>query len=125
MEKTKRNSSLFSSFRCAFQGIAACVRQERNMKIHLCAAATATVLGFVLRISANEWLVLLILFALVMGAELMNTAIEAAVDLACPQKHPTAKLAKDAAAGAVLVCAIFAAIAGVVIFLPKLAAIFL
>lgn len=122
MPETKQ--SLFASFRCAFQGISACIRQERNMKIHICAAAAVTIAGFVFRISPTEWLVCLILFALVMGAELINTAVEAAVDLACPEKHPTAKLAKDAAAGAVLIIAIFSAIAGIVIFLPKLISFF-
>lgn len=115
--------SLGASFRWAWQGIAACVRRERNMKIHLGAAAAVSVAGFVFSISAAEWLVCLISFALVMGAELMNTAVEAAVDLACPREDPRAKLAKDAAAGAVLVCAVFAAAAGLIIFLPKLAAI--
>lgn len=90
------------------------------MKIHLCAAAAVTVAGFFLRISLMEWLICLILFALVMGAELLNTAVEAAVDLACPKEDPRAKLAKDAAAGAVLLFAVFSSIAGVVIFLPKI-----
>lgn len=75
---------------------------------------------FFFSISPAEWLVCLVLFSLVMGAELINTAIEAAVDLACPRENPKAKLAKDAAAGAVLICAIFAAMAGTIIFLPKL-----
>lgn len=115
--------SIFASFRCAWQGIAACVSRERNMKIHLFAAAAVTAAGLIFKISKTEWMVCLIFFALVMGAELFNTAIEAAVDLACPREHPKAKLAKDAAAGAVLVCAIFAAIAGIIIFLPKLFAL--
>lgn len=121
---TETKHSLIASFRCAFQGIAACIRRERNMKIHICAAAVVTAAGFVFRISSTEWLVCLLLFAMVMGAELINTALEAAVDLACPKQHPTAKLAKDAAAGAVLIIAIFAAIAGLVIFLPKLISFF-
>lgn len=124
METTKQKSSLLSSFRCAFCGIWACIRQERNMKIHLFMALCATVFGLALHISRMEWLVCLIFFALVMGAELVNTAVEAVVDLASPQRHPLAKLAKDTSAGAVLVCAIFAAIAGGIIFVPKLIALF-
>lgn len=116
----KADNSLLSSFRCAWQGITAVVARERNMKIHLFAAAMVTIAGFLFQISTAEWLICLILFALVMGAELFNSAIEAAVDLSCPREDPKAKLAKDAAAGAVLVCAIFAAIAGIIIFLPKL-----
>lgn len=120
MKQIKESQPLSSSFRCAWQGITACFRQERNMKIHLAAATAVTVAGFFFSISPTEWLVCLVLFSLVMGAELINTAIEAAVDLACPRENPKAKLAKDAAAGAVLICAIFAAMAGTIIFLPKL-----
>lgn len=116
----KKKTTLSDSFRWAGQGIWTCICRERNMKIHLSAAAAVTAAGVVFGISRIEWLVCLILFALVMGAELMNTAIEAAVDLVSPEKHPLAKLAKDAAAGAVLICAIFAAIAGCLIFVPKI-----
>lgn len=123
MNEPQRNSTLFKSFACAWQGILACVKRERNMKIHLTAAAAVTAAGFLLGLSLIEWLICLILFALVIGAELINTAIEAAVDLVCPREDPRAKLAKDAAAGAVLVCAVFSAIAGILIFLPKLIAL--
>lgn len=121
----KQKNSLLSSFHCAFAGIAACVSRERNMKIHLSAAAAVTIAGFALHISKTEWLVCLILFGLVMCLELVNTAIEAVVDLVCPQQHPKAKLAKDTAAGAVLAAAIFAALAGVIIFGPKVFSLFL
>lgn len=118
-----KNQREIDSFRCAWQGIGACVKQEGHMRFHLLAAAAVTIAGIVFEISKTEWLVCLILFALVMGTELMNTAIEAVVDLVCPRPHPKAKLAKDAAAGAVLVCAIFAAIGGLMIFVPKLLAL--
>lgn len=121
----KKNNTLAASFQHAFAGIAACIRQERNMKIHLAAAAAVTAGGLWLHISKAEWLVCLVFFGLVMALELMNTAIEAVVDLVCPQEHPKAKLAKDTAAGAVLVAAIFAAVAGVVIFGPKVLTLFL
>lgn len=120
----KQRNSLLSSFRWAFAGIAACVRRERNMKIHLFAAAAVTAAGLYLHISKTEWLVCLILFGLILGLEMMNTAIEAVVDLVCPHQHPKAKLAKDAAAGAVLVAAIFAAVAGCIIFVPKIWGLF-
>lgn len=107
------------SFRFAWSGIAACIRRERNMKIHVCFAGGVTLAGFAFHITNTEWLVCLVFFALVMGAEVMNTAVEALVDLVSPDPHPLAKLAKDAAAGAVLVCAIFAAIAGCMIFGPR------
>ena len=72
---------------------------------------------------AQEWLTCLILFALVMSLELVNTAVEATVDLATKVYDPLAKKAKDAAAGAVLIAAIFAAIIGLWIFVPKLLAL--
>ena len=119
----KGSHKLSDSFRFAMRGISACLARERNMKIHLAAAAAVVVAGLLLKISVGEWAACLIFIALVIGAELLNTAIEAAVDLACPNEHPTAKLAKDAAAGAVLVCSLAAAVGGLLIFIPKLAAL--
>lgn len=119
-----KKGTLADSFRCAWAGILACVRRERNMKIHLGAALAVTAAGWFFHISKTEWLVCLVLFALVMGAEVMNTAVEAVVDLVSPSPHPLAKLAKDAATGAVLVCAIFAAVAGCVIFGPRVWTLF-
>lgn len=119
-----KQHGLTESFAHAFAGILACLKGERNMRIHLAAALLVTAGGFLLRISAAEWLVCLLFFALVMGAEAVNTAIEATVDLCSPQRHPKAKLAKDAAAAAVLLCAVMAAIAGAIIFLPRLIALF-
>ena len=72
-----------------------------------------------IRISV-EWCICLTLFGLVMALEMVNTAVEAVVDLVTEERKPLAKLAKDAAAGAVLIAAIMAAIAGMIIFIPKL-----
>lgn len=116
-------SPLYKSFAYAIAGIIACVRQERNMRIHLTAAILVTAAGTLFRISAAEWIVCLILFGLVMSLELVNTALEAAVDLVTQEQKPLAKKAKDAAAGAVLVSAVMAAIIGLIIFLPKIFAI--
>ena len=76
--------------------------------------------GIVYSISKIEWMICIILFGLVITAELINTAIETTVDIAMPRKDEKAKLAKDVAAGAVLVCAITASIIGLIIFLPKI-----
>lgn len=119
----KKQGPLSESFRCAARGVWETLRRERNMKIHLAAAAAVTALGFALGISRAEWLVCLVLFGLVFACELLNTALENAVDLASPQRSETARHAKDAAAGAVLVAAVFAAAAGAVIFLPRLLAL--
>lgn len=118
MKKEKKNP-LYKSFGYAFQGIWAVIRKERNIKIHLTVMTLVIIAGCVLHISVTEWCICMILFAQVISLEIMNTAVEACVDLATEEWKPKAKLAKDAAAGAVLVSAIFAAIIGLVIFVPK------
>ena len=92
------------------------------MKIHCLAVILVTLAGTLFQITASEWCVCLLLFALVASLELVNTAIESVVDLVTEEKKPLAKLAKDTAAGAVLIAAIMAAVTGVIFFLPKLLA---
>ncbi|MFD2612751.1 diacylglycerol kinase family protein [Paenibacillus gansuensis] len=106
-----------AAFVHAFRGIVQSVRNERHMKIHTAFAAAALVLSVVFRIPAPHFLLVLLAITLVMSAELMNTAIEKTVDLAMPEQHPLARTAKDAAAGAVLVTAVFAVIVGLYVFL--------
>lgn len=115
-----RKQPLYKSFGYAFEGIFHTIQKERNMQIHCCAVILVTVFGLWLGLSREEWFVCLILFGLVMSLECVNTAVEAVVDLVTKERHPLAKKAKDAAAGAVLIAAIFAAIIGLWIFLPKL-----
>ncbi|MFC3344077.1 diacylglycerol kinase family protein [Paenibacillus abyssi] len=104
----------------AAQGFGFAVRTERHMKVHLGAAAAVFVLAALLDLSPLEWAVLIGVCSLVIAMELMNTAIEKAVDLTMPQRHPLAKTAKDAAAAAVLVTAIFAVVVGILILGPPL-----
>ena len=117
-----KKDPIYKSFGYAFRGIRDCIVKERSIKIHLTMTALVILAGIFFRISVLEWIACLILFALVISLEIINTAIEAVVDLACEEKKPLARLAKDAAAGAVLVSAIFAAIIGLIIFIPKLLA---
>ena len=119
MKKTGKNP-LYKSFGYAFEGIFAGIRGERNMKIHCFAAVCVVVAGVLFHISATEWCICLVLFGLILSLELVNTAIEAVVDLVTEDKKPLAKLAKDTAAGAVLIAAVMAAMAGLLIFVPKL-----
>lgn len=116
----ERKQPLYKSFGYAFEGIFHTIQKERNMQIHCCAAVLVVIFGLWLGLSREEWFVCLILFGMVMSLECVNTAVEAVVDLATMQRHPLAKKAKDAAAGAVLIAAVFAAIIGLWIFLPKL-----
>ena len=119
MKKTGKNP-LYKSFGYAFEGIFAGIRGERNMKIHCFAAVCVVVAGVLFHISVTEWCICLVLFGLILSLELVNTAIEAVVDLVTEDKKPLAKLAKDTAAGAVLIAAVMAARAGLLIFVPKL-----
>lgn len=119
MKKTGKNP-LYKSFGYAFEGIFAGIRGERNMKIHCFAAVCVIVAGVLFHISVTEWCICLVLFGLILSLELVNTAIEAVVDLVTEDKKPLAKLAKDTAAGAVLIAAVMAAMAGLLIFVPKL-----
>lgn len=75
--------------------------------------------GFILKINTMEWIICIMLFGLVIGGEMFNTAIEKMVDMVMPEKNDKAKLIKDVSAGAVLIFAIVAAIIGMMIFLPK------
>ena len=118
--KKPKKAPLLKSFKYAFEGIAAGIIKERNMKIHCAAALLVTAAGFIFKISAVEWCVCLVFFGLILALELVNTAIESAVDLVTAERRPLAKLAKDTAAGAVLIAAIMAAVAGCIIFVPKL-----
>lgn len=109
------------SFNNAINGIIDTVRTERNMKIHLIASVCVLIACFCFDISKNEFLILAVTITMVIAAELINTAIEAAIDMTTNYYHPLAKVAKNAAAGGVLVTAINALIVGYVIFWDKLA----
>lgn len=104
----------------ALRGIRETLRNERNFKIQMGVAAAAFLAGWWSNLSTGEWLWLSLSFALVLGMELLNTAIEAFCDVVSPGYHPLVRKAKDAAAGAVLVSAVFALLVGIVIFGPKL-----
>jgi diacylglycerol kinase len=119
-----RKQPLYKSFVYAFEGIFTCFKRERNMKIHTAATVLVILFGFLFRISAWEWCICLVLFALVMALEMVNTAVESVVDLVTEERHPLAKIAKDTAAGAVLIAAIFSVVIAGIIFLPKMAALF-
>jgi diacylglycerol kinase len=95
-------------------------RSQWNFRVHLSAAIGVIGLAAWLRVSRWEWVGLILCIGLVLTTELVNTAIETAVDLACPEQHDLARRAKDVAAGAVLIASLTAAIAGTVILLPHL-----
>lgn len=124
MKYKKEIKSLGNSFKYAGEGIWASFKSERNMKIHVFMMVLVILFGFLLHISLKEWIICIILFSLVIGAELFNTAIESVVDMISLEKSQQAKLAKDVSAGAVLVFAVASAIVGLLIFVPKILELF-
>lgn len=114
-------SKFFKAFPCAFKGVLSGFK-ERNMKFHGVAALFAAIAGLVVGLTSWEWLVLVVMIALVWAAELINTSVEELADLIRDElglEYQATTRARDTAAGAVLVLAIAAVIVGVLIFLPK------
>jgi diacylglycerol kinase len=104
------------SFRFAYEGIKYALSTQRNMKFHFFAAFGVLMLALFFHLPKLEILFILLAVTLMIVTELINTAIEKAVDLAMPERHPLAKIAKDTAAASVLVSAAFAAILGMIVF---------
>ncbi len=111
---------ILNSFKYAFEGIFSAFKTERNMKIHVLIMILVIIMGYIFKISRNEWFIFIILFSIVIAGELFNTAIETVVDIAMPEKNEKAKKAKDISASAVLVLAIGSAVIGLIIFVPKI-----
>lgn len=104
------------SFQFAFKGVAVAFKEQLNLKIHAVATLLVFGLGFYFKITTTEWLFLLLTTSLVIGLELINTAIEYIVDLVSPEQNPLAGKIKDVAAGAVLIASAGAFVIGVIIF---------
>lgn len=111
---------LLAAFRYAFAGLWHLLRTQRNAQIHCLVGACALALAAFLGLERWEWLTLVLTITLVLAAEGVNTAVEAAVDVATSSYHPMARIAKDVAAGTVLLCAIAAVIVGCLLFIPHL-----
>ncbi len=116
--------SLLRSFGFALEGVSYLIRTQRSAQIEVVIGLAVVVLAARLGITALEWAVLVLAIALVLSLEALNTAIELAVTLASPQRHPLAKAAKDVAAGMVLIAAVAAVIVGVVVLGPRLPSAF-
>lgn len=113
-------TSRITSFGHAFRGWGHVLKTQQNAWIHSMVASIVVGLGLWLQLSTVEWAILVITIAMVFTAELINTAIEAVVDLASPTYHPLAKVGKDVGAGAVLVSALAAIVVGLLILGPPL-----
>jgi diacylglycerol kinase (ATP) len=113
--------SLLESLNYAFEGIIHVLRTQRNMRIHFVAAALVLIAALATGVSKLELIALLLAIAFVMIAEMINTAIEGAVDVSTTSFDPNAKLAKDIAAGAVLIATVNAVAVGYLVFSGQIA----
>ena len=114
---------ILRSFTFAFAGLRYLLKTQSNFWVHLMAALLVAVLAALLGLRGAELAVLVLTMGGVLVAEAINTALEALVDLASPELHPLAKVAKDVSAAAVLMAAITAVLVGVVVLLPRLLAV--
>ncbi|HUK44748.1 MAG TPA: diacylglycerol kinase [Gaiellaceae bacterium] len=118
---SQRSPSLLDSFNFAFEGIIHVLRTQRNMRIHFAVAVFVLVVAIAADVTKLELIVLLLAIAFVLVAEMINSAVEAAIDVSTSSFDPMAKLAKDIAAGAVLIAAINAVAVGYLVFSGKTA----
>lgn len=114
------NEKSKNTFICAINGIFNALKTEKNLRFDMFVALIVIIAGFVFKINTGEWITCLLSIALMLFAELINTAIETVVDMYTREKNELAGRAKDIAAGAVLIMAINVAIVGLIIFVPKL-----
>lgn len=110
----------FKSFTYSWAGLKYAYTHEQSMFVHATITILVVVLGILLKLSLTEWLFCLLIIGLVISTELINTSIEAVVDLTCPRIDPLAKIAKDTASAAVFVFALVALTGGIIIFVPKI-----
>ena len=112
------------SFTYPIKGLRYAYRNEQNLAVDVGVALLVTIAGFIFKLNLVEWAILALTIGLVISCELINTAIEAVVDLITEEYHPLAKVAKDTSASAVFIFAIVAVVVGLIIFLPKIIMLF-
>jgi diacylglycerol kinase (ATP) len=116
----RRTPAILQSFNWAFEGVIHVLRTQRNMRIHFALATAVLILAFSYGVTKLELMALLVAISFVLIAEMVNTAIEATIDLATTSFDPLAKMAKDIAAGAVLIAAVNAVVIGYLVFADRL-----
>ena len=120
MKKTKARQGIIKAFNAAIEGIIYTFKSERNMKIHYCLAVIILVASLFLDLTRIEMIFLVFAISLVVIAEMFNTAIEKTIDMVTDEYHPLAKIAKDVAAGGVLIAALNSVVVGYMIFYDKI-----
>jgi diacylglycerol kinase (ATP) len=121
MTNPRRGPTVFDSFNNAFEGIIHVLRTQRNMRIHFAVAFFVLIAALIVNVTKLELIALLISITFVLIAEMLNTGLEAAIDIATTSFDPMAKLAKDIAAGAVLIATVNAVLVGYLVFAGKIA----
>ena len=108
----------FQSFKYSIQGLKYAYKYEQSMLIHVIATVCVILANVFFQVSGIEWLITLLAIGMVLSAELINSAIEAVVDLVTLEEHPLAKIAKDCSSAATFVLACMAALIGIVVYVP-------
>jgi diacylglycerol kinase (ATP) len=121
MTSSRRAPGIIESFNYAFEGIIHVLRTQRNLRIHFAIAAAVIVFALIVNVTKLELIALLISITFVLISEMLNSAVEAAIDIATTSFDPMAKLAKDVAAGAVLIASTNAVAVGYLVFAGKVA----
>lgn len=122
--KKRGINRFFKSFGYSFEGLKYAYINEQSMTIHMFTSVIVVLMGFLFKITTTEWILAFVVIGVVMGTELLNTAIEAVVDLVSPEKHYLAKIAKDTASAAVFVYSMIALVTGLMVFMPYIINIF-
>lgn len=118
--KSKDKRTFKGSVKNCLDGIGYVTKSEKNFKREIALGIIALILSYILKIDKIEFIIVLTMICLVLTAEIINTAIERAVDLVTKEYHELARIAKDVSAGSVLVTSIFSLIIGIIIFIPKI-----
>ena len=118
--KSKDKRTFKGSVKNFLDGISYVTKSEKNFKREIALGIIALILSYILKIDKIEFIIVLTMICLVLTTEIINTAIERAVDLVTKEYHELARIAKDVSAGSVLVTSIFALIIGIIIFIPKI-----
>ena len=131
LQDSKRNKDTgtaieryIKSFKHAIDGIIYATKYEHNMIIIIVMTILVTILGFIFKISNFEWLFIVFICGLIATCEMINTSIEATIDLITTDINPLAKIAKDTASSATLILCIVSLIGGLIIFIPKIIEMF-
>lgn len=118
--KSKDKRTFKGSVKNCLDGISYVTKSEKNFKREIAFGIIALILSYILKIDKIEFIIILTMICLVLTTEIINTAIERAVDLVTKEYHELARIAKDVSAGSVLVTSTFALIIGIIIFMPKI-----